>query len=83
LYFVTYSSADLSKNFTFFDIFFAILLGMSKPQKIPRTRAPKIRGWGRAGRKVASMVIPSKKEKMARRNRQKSAILKIIEEEIK
>jgi hypothetical protein len=54
---------------------------MSKPQKIPRTRAPKLRGWGRAGRKVTTMVIPSKKEKMQQRAKQKESLRQNLSEE--
>jgi hypothetical protein len=48
--------------------------------RVPRTKCPKLRAWGRPGRKVMTMVIPSKKEKLAKRETQKELLRKELEE---
>jgi len=40
----------------------------------------KLRAWGRPTRKVMTMVIPSKKEKLATRAARKKELLKELEE---
>ncbi|MFH1386609.1 MAG: hypothetical protein ABIH50_02980 [bacterium] len=45
---------------------------------MPRTKYPKLRAWGKPTRKVMTMVIPSKKEKLAKR----AAIKKQTREEV-
>jgi hypothetical protein len=44
---------------------------------------PKLRAWGKTTRKVMTMIIPTKKDRLKQRNKQKELIRKIIEKELK
>gem|GEM_PF-1624564 len=46
---------------------------------LPRTKYPKLRAWAKPTRKVMTMVIPSKKEKIRERARRKEETRKEIE----
>jgi hypothetical protein len=50
---------------------------------MPRTKYPKLRAWGKPTRKVMTMVIPSKKEKLQERAAKKEAEKKEIEIQLK
>jgi len=43
---------------------------------MPRTKYPKLRAWAKPTRKVMTMVIPSKKEKIAERPARKKQLKK-------
>ena len=51
--------------------------------KMPRTKYPKLRAWGKPTRKVMTMVIPSEKNKLKKRAVRKKIERKEIEEELK
>jgi hypothetical protein len=50
---------------------------------LPRTKYPKLRAWARPTRKVMTMVIPSKKDKLKKRQAQKQLTQQEIEEGLK
>ena len=50
--------------------------------RLPRTKAPKLRAWGKPTRKVMTMVIPSEKDKRRERAAKKEAERKELEEEL-
>lgn len=45
-------------------------------------KVPKLRAWGKPTRKVMTMIIPSKKEKMQRRHKLKAELKKKLEAEV-
>lgn len=47
-----------------------------------KKKAPKLRAWGKPHRKVATMVIPSKKEKLKKRAKIKEELLKEVDIEL-
>lgn len=51
--------------------------------KMPRTKFPKLRAWAQPTRKIMTMVIPTAKDKLKERARQKEAERKEIEKELK
>ena len=51
--------------------------------RMPRTKYPKLRAWGKPTRKVMTMVIPSEKEKREKRAAKKLLERKEIEEALK
>ena len=46
---------------------------------MPRTKYPKLRAWAKPTRKIMTMVIPSKKEKIRERARRKEETRKEME----
>lgn len=44
--------------------------------KMPRTKYPKLRAWAKPTRKIMTMVIPSKKEKLGTRPARKKQLKK-------
>lgn len=51
--------------------------------KMPRTKYPKLRAWGKPTRKVMTMVIPSEKDKLKERAVRKRQEVKEIEKALK
>lgn len=51
--------------------------------KMPRTKYPKLRAWGKPTRKVMTMVIPSEKDKLKERATRKQQEKKEIAKALK
>ena len=50
---------------------------------LPRTKYPKLRAWAKPPRKVMTMVIPSEKDKLKKREVRKRVEKEEIDEELK